>query len=58
MSATTAKYEVREAKDRSFYYVLVAGNGDVLSTSETYTRREDAERGIEDAQRAAADAVE
>lgn len=56
MNGVTAKYEVREASDGSFYFVLVAGNGEVLTTSETYTRREDAERGIEDARRAAAGA--
>ena len=47
-----AKYEVREAEDGSFYYVLVASNGEVLSTSETYTRREDANRASGDALKA------
>lgn len=51
-----AEYEVRTAKDGSFYYVLVAGNGEVVTQSETYTRKEDAERGIEDAKQATAEA--
>jgi uncharacterized protein YegP (UPF0339 family) len=48
-----AHYETREAKDGTWFYVLVAANGEVLSTSETYTRREDAERGIADAEKTA-----
>ncbi len=51
-----AEYEVRPAEDGSFYYVLVASNGEVVTQSETYTRKEDAERGVEDAKRAAAEA--
>lgn len=47
-----AKYEVRTADDGSFYYVLIAANGEVLSTSETYERREDANRAIGDALKA------
>lgn len=48
-----ARYEVREAEDAAgFYYVLVAKNGEVLSTSETYTRREDVNRAIGDALKA------
>jgi uncharacterized protein YegP (UPF0339 family) len=48
----TAKYEVREADDGSFYYVLKAANGEVLSTSETYGSRRDANRGVADALKA------
>jgi uncharacterized protein YegP (UPF0339 family) len=52
-----AEYEVRPAdNDAGFYYVLVAANNEVLATSETYTRMEDAKRGVEDAKRAAAEA--
>lgn len=48
-----ADYEIRETKPKApgekveFYFVLQAANGEVLATSETYTRREDAARGIE-----------
>jgi uncharacterized protein YegP (UPF0339 family) len=52
------RYEVRDAEDGSFYFVLIASNGEVLSTSETYTRKEDAERAIGDAGKAAAEAVD
>jgi uncharacterized protein YegP (UPF0339 family) len=49
----TAKYEVREAEDGAgFYYVLKAANGEVLSTSETFDRREDANRAVGDALKA------
>lgn len=58
MGASGPHYEVREADDGSFYYVLVGGNGEVLSASETYTRREDAERGVEDAKDASEAAAE
>lgn len=47
-------YEVREAKNGEFYWVMLAKNHEVLATSETYTRKEDAERGIADAQTIAA----
>jgi hypothetical protein len=57
MSGVTAKYEVRDAEDGSFYYVLKAANGEVLSTSETYETREHAEEGIEAAQSASAAAA-
>ncbi|HVY79309.1 MAG TPA: YegP family protein [Solirubrobacterales bacterium] len=50
------KYEIREAKDGTFYYVLVAANGEVLATSETYPSREHAERGVVAAKCAAAQA--
>jgi uncharacterized protein YegP (UPF0339 family) len=56
MSGATAKYVVEEAKDGSFYYLLKAGNGEVLATSETYDTREHAEEGVEAAQRAGTEA--
>lgn len=53
---TAAHYEIQQASDDSFYFMLVAPNGEILETSETYTRREDAARGVEDAKHAAAEA--
>lgn len=38
---------VQEAIDGSWYYEVVAGNGETLFTSETYTRRQSARRGLE-----------
>ncbi len=52
-------YEVRQAKDKDdnpidlWYYVVLATNGQVLSTSETYVSKFNAERGIADAKKAA-----
>ncbi len=49
-------YEVRQAKDKDgnpvdlWYYVVLAANGQVLSTSETYVSKSNAERGVMDAQ--------
>ncbi len=51
-------YEVRRAKDKDgnpidlWYYVLLGANGQVLSTSETYVSKFNAERGVMDAQNA------
>lgn len=50
-------YEVRESVDQQFYWVLVAGNGEVLATSETYTRKRDAQRGVTAARKAAKQAL-
>ena len=47
-------YEIRTAEDGHFYWVLKAANGEIVATSEFYTRREDAERGVKAAQEAAA----
>ena len=41
-----------EAEDERWYYSLVGANGEVMSSSELYTRREDAVRGAKDAQKA------
>ena len=49
-----SEYEIRLADDGHFYWVLKAANGEIVATSELYTRREDAERGIKAAQDAAA----
>lgn len=51
-----AAYFIRKASNGQFYWILKATNGEVLATSETYTRREDAERGVEAAKRAARNA--
>lgn len=49
-----SRYEVRGNDEDGFHFVLIASNGEVVETSEQYTRRDDAERGVEAAQRAAA----
>lgn len=36
--------ELRRARDGQWYYVVVAANGQVTETSETYTRRSNAKR--------------
>ena len=33
------RFEIRESADRQWYLVLLAGNGQVLMTSETYLTR-------------------
>lgn len=49
-----AKYEVVKGEDGQWYFHLKAANGEIVSQSEGYSRREDAELGVESAQRAAA----
>ncbi len=57
-------YEVRQAKDKDgnpidlWYFVLLGANGQVLSTSETYVSKFNAERGVVDAQLAAMKAID
>ena len=59
-----AYYDVRQAKNAqgepidAWYFVLVADNGEIVSTSELYTTKAHAERGAEDANRVAAEAEE
>lgn len=49
------QYRIRKSdipgpdQDPQYYYVQVGGNGEVLNTSELYTRAADAERGVADA---------
>ncbi len=42
-----ARYQVREAADGQFYFVLKAGNGKVIGLSEMYVSKANAERGIQ-----------
>lgn len=40
------RFEIREAKDEQFYFVLIALNGEVICTSEMYTTKQSAQVGI------------
>lgn len=39
------RVRIMQAKDKSYYFVLRAGNGEPVAVSETYKRRSDAIRG-------------
>lgn len=41
--------QIKEAADGGFYWRLTGKNGEPMATSETYSRREDARRGANDA---------
>jgi uncharacterized protein YegP (UPF0339 family) len=41
------RYERRAARDGSFYFVLKAGNGEIVGTSEIYSSGAARERGVE-----------
>jgi uncharacterized protein YegP (UPF0339 family) len=40
------KYIIRRAKDKQFYFVLVASNHEVIATSEMYTSKAMCRKGI------------
>jgi uncharacterized protein YegP (UPF0339 family) len=42
-----ARAERREARDGTLYFVLKAGNGEIVGTSEMYTSSSARERGLE-----------
>lgn len=46
-SANISNYDRREAKDGQFYFVLKAGNGEIIGTSEMYTTPAAMENGID-----------
>ena len=41
------KFEIKRAKDGQFYFNLLAGNGEVILTSEMYRAKASAKNGIE-----------
>ena len=41
------KYQIKNSSDGQFYFVLKAGNGEVILTSEMYTAKQSCENGIE-----------
>ncbi|MCH7534210.1 MAG: YegP family protein [Bacteroidetes bacterium] len=41
------KYQIKNSSDDQFYFVLKAGNGEVILTSEMYTAKQNCENGIE-----------
>src|SRR5438477_1907 len=45
--ADPAHYELRDAVDGQTYFVLKAGNGQVIGTSEAYVSRYNAQRGLD-----------
>jgi uncharacterized protein YegP (UPF0339 family) len=40
------KYEILKAKDKTFYFVLKAKNGEIIITSETYKTKQACKKGI------------
>lgn len=39
--------KIKKSKDGKFYFVVTATNGQVLATSETYTRKSNCKKGIQ-----------
>ena len=48
-------YEISQAKDDQYRFVLKAGNGEVILTSELYKAKASAQNGIESVQKNSAD---
>lgn len=39
-------FRIKRSEDRQYYFVIVAKNGQVLATSETYTRKENCKKSL------------
>lgn len=51
------KFVLKKGASGKFHFNLVAANGQVIATSETYNSKESAENGIESVRKNAPDAV-
>lgn len=51
-----AKFELKKAKDGSFFFNLLAANGEVVLTSQMYASKASAKKGIASVQKNAAEA--
>jgi uncharacterized protein len=51
------KFVLKKGQTGKFHFNLVAGNGQVIATSETYNSKEAAENGIESVRKNAPDAA-
>jgi uncharacterized protein YegP (UPF0339 family) len=40
------KYQIKKSKDNQFFFVLIARNGEIVATSETYQTQQGALKGI------------
>ncbi len=49
------KFELKQAKNGDFHFNLLAGNGQIILTSEMYKTKSSAENGIESIKKNAAD---
>jgi uncharacterized protein len=52
-----ARFEIRRKRGGQFHFVLVARNGQVVATSETYTTKARAKAGIASVQKVAGEAA-
>ena len=46
--ALVKKAQATAMQPEAWYFVVKANNGEIVATSEMYTRKDDAERGVED----------
>jgi uncharacterized protein YegP (UPF0339 family) len=51
------KFVIKKGESGKFHFNLVAGNGQVIATSQTYHSKESAHEGIESVRKNAPDAV-
>ena len=38
--------EIRKSKDNQYYFIKIAGNGEIIESSETYTSKQNCKKGI------------
>lgn len=50
-------FEIRKAKDESYYYVLLGGNGQVMLTSEMMTQKHSCMESIESIKKSLSESV-
>lgn len=48
-----AKFEINVSENGQFYFVMKAGNGEVIAVSEQYTSKQGCKRGISSVKRGA-----
>jgi uncharacterized protein YegP (UPF0339 family) len=53
MTTRSAKFELRRRTNGDYFFVLKASNGEPVATSEPYSSKQSAERGMEAMKRAA-----
>jgi len=53
----SAKFVVKKGTTGKFHFNLVASNGETVATSDSYTSKESATKGVDAVRRAAAEAV-
>lgn len=52
-----AKFQIFRGRDYQYYFRLIAGNGEIIATSEGYTTKQSAQHGVDAVKRLAPNAM-